>query len=118
MMSAQTLARALGGDVSGRDHILVPGPNHGPKDRSLAVKMIGDDDFTVHSFAGDDWQECRDYVRQRAGLPEWQPGTGRQPAGWPPERSTQAPEVDTLPTEPDTWKVGHVNKTWAMSHAD
>jgi hypothetical protein len=30
--------------------------------------------FVVHSFAGDDPLVCKDYVRQRLGLPEWQPG--------------------------------------------
>jgi hypothetical protein len=28
----------------------------------------------VHSHAGDDWQDCRDHIRRRLGLPEWQPG--------------------------------------------
>jgi phage/plasmid primase-like uncharacterized protein len=117
MMNAQALARALGGVVSGRDHVLVPGPNHGPKDRSLAVKITGDDDFKVHSFAGDDWQDCRDYVRQRAGLPEWQPGSGRQTSSWPPERTAQTPKADTPPPEPEDWKVKHVSRTWAASQS-
>lgn len=114
MINAQNLARALGGDVSSRDHVLVPGPNHGPKDRSLAVKITGDDDFTVYSFAGDDWQECRDYVRQRVGLPEWQPGSGRQVRNWTPE--VAARKVCT-PPELDAWKVDHVNQTWGTSQA-
>ena len=37
-----------------------------------------DDGFLVHSFAGDDWRDCRDYVRGRLGLGSWQP-TERQP---------------------------------------
>jgi hypothetical protein len=30
--------------------------------------------FLVHSFAGDDPIQCKDYVRGRLGLPAWQPG--------------------------------------------
>jgi hypothetical protein len=30
--------------------------------------------FLVHSFAGDDPIQCKDYVRARLGLPAWQPG--------------------------------------------
>jgi hypothetical protein len=30
--------------------------------------------FLVHSFAGDDPIQCKDYVRTRLGLPAWQPG--------------------------------------------
>jgi hypothetical protein len=33
--------------------------------------------FIVHSHCGDNWQDCRDYVRQRLGLPAWQPGDER-----------------------------------------
>jgi len=35
---------------------------------------LAGDDFLVHSHCGDDWQTCKDYVRQRLGLPEWEPG--------------------------------------------
>jgi putative DNA primase/helicase len=30
--------------------------------------------FLVQSFAGDDWKDCRDFVREKLGLPAWQPG--------------------------------------------
>jgi hypothetical protein len=36
--------------------------------------LVTGDDIIVHSHAGDDWQECRDYVRTIAGLAPWQPG--------------------------------------------
>jgi putative DNA primase/helicase len=32
------------------------------------------DGFLIHSHAGDDWRECRDYIRSRLGLSTWQPG--------------------------------------------
>ena len=31
--------------------------------------------FTVHSHAGDDPLECKDYVRERLGMPRWAPGS-------------------------------------------
>jgi hypothetical protein len=74
----RAIARALGGDVVGRGQVLCPGPGHGPKDRSLAVWVIGGGDgFAVHSHAGDDWCTCKDYVRERLGMAPWQPGDGR-----------------------------------------
>jgi hypothetical protein len=33
----------------------------------------GQEGFSVHSHAGDDWQKCRDYVVERLGLPKWEP---------------------------------------------
>jgi hypothetical protein len=75
MIDLRTLHRALGGEISG-GQLLCPGPGHGPRDRSLSVRLNGDD-FVVHSFAGDDWRDCRDYVRQRLGLPAWQPDDER-----------------------------------------
>src|SRR5215216_4988848 len=69
----RTLARALGGEVSGQQ-VLAPGPGHTAKDRSMAVKVepTAPDGFVVHSFAGDDPLACKDHVRERAGLSAWE----------------------------------------------
>jgi len=69
MIDLQSLARALGGEVHGEE-ILAPGPGHSAADRSLSVKLDANapDGFVVHSFAGDDDIECKDYVREKAGL--------------------------------------------------
>jgi putative DNA primase/helicase len=74
-LDLRTIARALGGEVSGR-RVLAPGPQHCPKDRSLCVSLAPTtpSGFLVHSFAGDDPIQCKDYVRARLGLPAWQPG--------------------------------------------
>jgi hypothetical protein len=32
------------------------------------------DGFLTHSFVGDDWRACRDFVRRKLGLPSWEPG--------------------------------------------
>ena len=65
------MAELLGGDVQG-DQVLCPGPGHSAGDRSLSVKPDPADreGFITHSFAGDDWQACRDHVRKKLGLPE------------------------------------------------
>ncbi|KQV39174.1 MULTISPECIES: toprim domain-containing protein [unclassified Rhizobium] len=66
-MNISTLANALGGEVSGRDRVLCPGPGHSAKDRSLSVIVVGDG-YLVHSFAADDWKDCRDHVADLLGL--------------------------------------------------
>jgi hypothetical protein len=62
-------ARRLGGDLAGYQ-VLCPGPGHGPRDRSLSVRLsaIAPDGFIAFSHAGDDWKICRDHVRERLGL--------------------------------------------------
>ena len=79
MMDARRAAAALGGKAIGRNKVKAPGPGHSRQDGSLLVTLDpgAPEGFTVHSFAGDDWRECRDYVRRRLGLPEWQPGDER-----------------------------------------
>ncbi len=74
-MDIRTIAQTLGGDVSGRQ-ALVPGPGHNPHDRSLSIRVEpgAPDGFVVHSFAGDHPIVCKDHVRERLGLPHWQPG--------------------------------------------
>ncbi|MER9965579.1 toprim domain-containing protein [Mesorhizobium sp. M0060] len=72
MSALHDLARRLGGDLHG-GHVLCPGPGHSAKDRSLSVWLDRDGKLHVHSFAEDDWALCMDDVRQRAGLPAFQP---------------------------------------------
>jgi len=68
-------ARALNGDVSGRDGVVCPGPGHSPQDRSLSVRFDPNapDGFVVHSFAGDDPIICKDHVRERLGIEAFKP---------------------------------------------
>jgi hypothetical protein len=35
------------------------------------VRLTADGGFVAHSFAGDDWTACRDYVSERLGLGDW-----------------------------------------------
>lgn len=70
MITLRQLAHALGGDISG-GQVVAPGPGHGKRDRSLAVRPSdrAPNGFVVHAFApSDDWRECRDYVAARLGL--------------------------------------------------
>ena len=70
--SLRNIADTLGGDVISNRYVLCPGPGHSSNDRSLKVKFKTDGTFSVTSFASDDWRECKDYVRQRLGLPsDW-----------------------------------------------
>jgi RecA-family ATPase len=72
--SIQHIAAALGAGwkVHGKE-ARGPGPHHGAGDESLCV-TINDagDDIVVCSFAQDNAIECKDYVRQKAGLDVWQ----------------------------------------------
>jgi putative DNA primase/helicase len=75
-MNIRSVAAALGGDVVGPNTVSAPGPGHSPRDRSLSIKLDANapDGFLTYSHSGDDWKDCRDYVRQRLGLPSWEPG--------------------------------------------
>jgi len=68
-VSLRSIAASLGGNIAGRNSVLCPGPGHSRKDRSLRVTFRDDGTFTVTSFADDDWRQCKDYVRERLGLP-------------------------------------------------
>ena len=60
MNLARDIVRARGGDWCG-SYGLVSGPGHSAKDRSLKVWQA-DGRVLVHSFAGDDWRECRRHL--------------------------------------------------------
>ena len=62
-MKPQQLATALHGNLNSR-WTNVPGPHHSAANRSLGIRFDpkAPDGFRVHSFAGDDENECRAYV--------------------------------------------------------
>ena len=62
-------AQLLGGDVCGNG-VVAPGPGHSPRDRSLMVTpdKNAPDGFLAHSYAGDDWRDCRDHVKDLLGM--------------------------------------------------
>ena len=91
MLTLKHLQRALGGNVS-NNQLLCPGPGHSAADRSLCIKLddAAPDGFVVHSFAGDDPIECRDYVRSKAGLEPFRPNGGRRASEADIERALAA----------------------------
>lgn len=71
MLDPRQVARALNGEVTGSVSVNASGPGHSTRDRSLSIKIDAraPDGFIVFSHAGDNPIMCRDYVRQRLGLP-------------------------------------------------
>lgn len=75
-----SVAKALGGTVA-NGQVRAPGPGHSAIDASLSVKLddSAPDGFIVNSFSpSDDPIKCRDYVREKLGLPAFQ-SNGRKP---------------------------------------
>src|SRR5262245_27745418 len=62
------------------NQVKAPGPGHSAADRSLCVNLDADapDGFIVHSFANDYPIQCKDYVREKAGLPPFKPNGRRK----------------------------------------
>jgi putative DNA primase/helicase len=79
MLDLKSAAAALGGNIAGGNRVCAPAPGHSPRDRSLVIKFDAraQDGFVLFCHTNHDWRECRDYVRQRLGLPAWQPGDGQ-----------------------------------------
>lgn len=78
MLTAHDIAATFGGKAHGHK-ATIPGPGHSRLDASLLVILDPDapDGFRVHSFAGDDFRDCRDYVKQGLGIAT----TGRDSPG-------------------------------------
>jgi putative DNA primase/helicase len=93
------LARALGGQVVGSNQVLAPGPFHSAQDRSLSVRLdpSAPNGFIVHSFAFDDFKECRDYVRER--LQAWFIEDGK--GGWTISAGLRSEPKENAKVEPN-----------------
>jgi putative DNA primase/helicase len=118
-MDLRSVARALGGEISGRQ-VLAPGPGHSARDRSLSIKIEPNapDGFLVFSHSGDDALVCKAYVCERLGLPQWQPGDGRDRRVEPArvrafDRTALDRESGQRPrTEDDLVRIERVTKIW------
>lgn len=67
-MNAREITTALNGSWHG-NYGLVPGPDHSQRDRSLKV-WDSNGGVMVHSFAGEDWRACRDWLKRHGLLPD------------------------------------------------
>src|SRR5690242_20544639 len=103
-MDLQAVARALGGEVWGRQ-ILAPGPGHSRQDRSLSIQLDpqAPSGFRVHSFANDAWRICRDYVRDCLGRTQ--------------EGSALRHEKRALPTPPADAAARTADALWLWGEA-
>jgi hypothetical protein len=74
MFTLETLRKSLGGKIT-NGQLLCPGPGHSAKDESLSIKLDprAPDGMLVYSFAGDDPIVCKDYIREKCGLPPFKP---------------------------------------------
>jgi hypothetical protein len=78
------------------------------------------DGFTVYSHAGDDWQICKDYVRRRLGMPDWQPGDREHERTIDPakviqfDRAALETEIETIRpyTEDDLRRIENARRLW------
>jgi hypothetical protein len=93
-LDPRAVAQAIGGNATGRK-VLAPGPGHSRADRSLSIQIdpAAPDGFHCHSFAGDDWRECRDYVRHALRLGAWE-RRQRRPAPCRLTRAVAFPDDD------------------------
>jgi putative DNA primase/helicase len=123
MIDARAIAAALGGEVAGRNAVLAPGPGHSWRDRSLAVKLdpTAPDGFLIYSHANDDWRVCRDHVRERLGLPAWEPGDGDQRRTIPLRHKDKwdlaaiETEVDEIPrpfSDEELTRIDNARRLW------
>jgi putative DNA primase/helicase len=69
IIDLRTIANVLGGNVTGRDSVNVPGPGHSKNDRSLSIRIDSHSgQIIVYSHAGDGWRVCKEYVLERLGF--------------------------------------------------
>ena len=68
-LDLRTIARALGGEVQGRQ-VKAPGPGHSRVDRSMSVRLSSQSPtgWITHSYVGDPFDLCRDFVTAKLGL--------------------------------------------------
>jgi putative DNA primase/helicase len=109
--SLRSIARALGGEIVGRE-VLAPGLNHSRRDRSLSVRLspASPSGFIVFSHANDDWRACHAYVAERLGLARdaWKADRAARPrqAKPPPSDDPEAERARKIACALSLWAHG------------
>ncbi len=85
MTGAREIVKRLGGHWCGR-YGMARCPAHKDRTPSLKVSVGPNGDVVVHCFAGCDWRDVKDALRQRSLLPEWVPGGDHGHTGKPRAR--------------------------------
>ena len=85
MTGAREIVKRLGGHWCGR-YGMARCPAHKDRTPSLKVSVGPNGDVVVHCFAGCDWRDVKDALRQRSLLPEWVPGGDHGYTGKPRAR--------------------------------
>jgi putative DNA primase/helicase len=122
MSDLRAIVRALGGEIAG-GQVLAPGPGHSARDRSMSVRLSpsAPDGFLAFSHAGDGWRACRDYVRDRLGLPRaaWKEDRGRYQRPTLAVRTAVAPKPKDEPqrapgafSPPDGDRIAEAIQRW------
>jgi putative DNA primase/helicase len=95
-------ARKLGGEVFAKQ-IRCPGPGHTRNDRSLVLSASKKSElgYVFTSFAGDGFQICADYIRDKLNLPGFKPGAAYVP-----------PKVREKPEKPVQDNTEGARKIW------
>jgi hypothetical protein len=69
-MSLADLVKSVGGDLYGPHHAMIPGPGHGPEDRSVSLLVDRTGRLIVTSWGRSSWQEVVDDLRRRGFIDE------------------------------------------------
>lgn len=64
-MSLADLVKSVGGDLYGPSRAMIPGPGHGPEDRSVSLLLDRSGRLVVSSWGRSSWQEVVDDLRRR-----------------------------------------------------
>lgn len=104
-LSLAPIVAVLGGDLyAGGSRANVPGPGHGPQDRSVSLLLVGRR-VVVHTFAGDDWRAVLDDLRARGLVDRDDEILGAAGAQGPARASTPAP-AERLRVAQRLWEEG------------
>jgi putative DNA primase/helicase len=105
-LTPRQITAILGGDITGRNSCNVPGPGHRKADRSLSITIDRHGRIIVWSHAGDDWKTCKDYVRERLGLGQWERDA---------ERRSTFVVIDSGPNTDKEKKKAFALRIWSQS---
>ena len=111
MTGAREIVKRLSGHWCGR-YGMVRCPTHKDRTPSLKVSDGPNGDVVVHCFAGCDWRDVKDALRQRGLLPEWVLGGDHGHTGKPRARPDLGKARDAADRADEAKRIQQALEIW------
>ena len=116
-MSLRNIVDKMGGELhAGGTQANIPAPGHSIHDRSLSLRIGREGQVLVHAFAGTDWREVLDDLRDRGLIDDQNQPTGHGGVARPRIQAVEVSDIERVAAAQRIWEAGRATARTLTAH--